>query len=133
MKGLRGCARRHGRRREPRLHASGEPRHEVEDLGRSATVGLHAFVDAGGRSTAFSGDRAWSARRKAVDGPEASQGGAPGAAAPDARQPCPGYAWQALAKVWGRVVAAMAWRRYAAYRTSRRGAGGNSQKRTLGR
>lgn len=108
MQGLRGPMRLHAGRREPDLHASAAARHEGEHLAPSATFGSLPVVDAGGASTAFSGDRARSARRKAVDGPEASHGWDPGAAAPDAEQDPVEAPWRPLSEVCTAVVVAVA-------------------------
>src|SRR5687767_7637291 len=91
-------------RRACHLHARTPPWMEGEALARHATVGQPWLGCAGGGSTAFSGDRAQRARRKAVDAPEALYRRGRGAPAALAKQqPC--FApWWALAPVRARLV-----------------------------
>jgi hypothetical protein len=111
MEGLRQECTRLGTRRARYSHARTVAQGEGEGLPRHATLGHPWSGFAGGGSTAFSGDRARSARRKAVDAPEAPYRGGAGAPAPVARTYLSCASWQSLAAVCARVVAELGRRR----------------------
>ena len=104
MQGLRQERTRLRIRRARYFHARTVAREEGEGLPREATVGHPWSACAGGGSTAFSGDRAPRARRKAVDAPEVPYPGGAGAPAPVGRPYVLPGAWQSLAAVCGRLM-----------------------------
>lgn len=104
MPGLRqerACVRS---KRAQHRHALTPPGMEGEGLTLPATVGHPWSGCAGGGSTAFSGDRAPRARRKAVDAPEARDPRAGGASAPLPKHQPSFVSWRARARAWWRAV-----------------------------
>jgi hypothetical protein len=111
MEGLQQERTRLRTRRARNLHARILAPREGEGVPRHATLGHLASGCAGGGSTAFSGDRAPRARRKAVDAPEASDPGVAGAPAPVPKHNDSLVSWQSLAVVCARVTAELGRRR----------------------
>ena len=108
MEGLRQERTRLRTRRARYSHARTVARGKGEGLPRHATVGHPWSVCVGGGSTAFSGDRAQRARRKAVDASETLYPGGAGAPAPVGR-PCDHPApWRSVAAVCARVTVELA-------------------------
>jgi hypothetical protein len=111
MPGLRKDRTRLRVRRAQDLHARVAAPREGEGVACCTTQGHPSRLSAGGGSTAFSGDRAQRARRKAVDAPEAPDPGSAGARAPDAKHLHPFAARQSLAMVCARASAELGGRR----------------------
>jgi hypothetical protein len=109
MQGLQERTRLHIRRARY-FHARTLAPGEGEGLARHATIGHPQSGCAGGGSTAFSGDRAQRARRKAVDALEALYRGGAGAPAPVGRPCDPPAPWRSLAAVCERVTVELAHR-----------------------
>jgi hypothetical protein len=105
MQGLRQKGARLRTRRARYSHARTLAPGEGEGLAPHATLGHTRSGGAGGGSTAFSGDRAQRARRKAVDAPEAPDPQGGGASAPLPKHHHSFASWQSMAVVCARVVA----------------------------
>lgn len=104
MQGLRQDHARLRTRRAQYFHARKRVPVEGEGFPRHATLGHPWSGCAGGGSTAFSGDRAPRARRKAVDAPEALDRRAGGASAPLPKYQPFFASWRTLARAWLRAV-----------------------------